>query len=234
MGRFIRNGIEYSGGGSNEVEISYSDYLALPIEERYNGTVYYITDISNHHNSSNIYYNQEDDIVYLLLPDGTYTPYASGGMIDFNINDTNQITPEDWTIVNSNGATTSDITSEPFSFNLTAGSGSTSWKSVAISKSLRLGSYNKLKFSGSIKGYKNNGSLGNCFEIALINDMTGRADYVWSYTKSPSEAVDISDEITIKLDVTVSYRIRLTIYGYPGWMPSYMKFDSFILSKEVI
>ena len=49
MGIFKLNGVDYmggGGGGDNSMELTYDEYIALPEEEKTNGTTYYIKDIN--------------------------------------------------------------------------------------------------------------------------------------------------------------------------------------------
>jgi len=54
MGSYIRNGINYSGGGDNSKMLSYEEYQALSEAEKKNGTTYYITDVESSDATTNI------------------------------------------------------------------------------------------------------------------------------------------------------------------------------------
>ena len=56
MGIFKLNGIDYMGGGGGDsgIELTYNEYLALPEEEKTNGTTYYIKDINGGINQWNM------------------------------------------------------------------------------------------------------------------------------------------------------------------------------------
>ena len=226
--KHIRNGIEYGGSSaSTEVDSTLSTG-GVAADAKATGEA--ISAVK-----SNSFYNQKEDVFYFKLEDGTLHPFASGGVNMFDLNDLTKLSPEDWEIEYSSGATTAEVTSNPFKFAMTAGSGSTSWKAVATTtKSLTLGSYNRLVFNGALKGYRNNPKTGSAHAISLINETTGNTDYMWEYLDgNASDGVTINENVSLSLDSTATYKIQLTLFGYPGWVPGYFQFDDFRLYKEV-
>lgn len=185
--------------------------------------------------SGNIDYFPDEDVIKIKDAEGVWHGWASGGLQSFDLNDLTKLSPEDWEIEYSSGATTAEVTSNPFKFAMTAGSGSTSWKAVATTtKSLNLGSFNRLVMNGTLKGYKNNPSSGSAHSISLINETTGNTDYIWEYLDGNASAgVTINESVSLSLDSTATYKIQLTLFGYPGWVPGYFQFDDFRLYKEV-
>ena len=107
MGIFKLNGIDYMGGGgggnSNDRELTWDEYQALPDAEKYNDTNYYITDVNSDGTSNEfqpiIYSENEREIgvwtdgkpLYQKTVDCGYLPNRTTKNVSFGVNNIDKI-----------------------------------------------------------------------------------------------------------------------------------------------
>ena len=167
MGSYIRNGINYSGGGSVSTDTTLTK-LGVPADAKAVGDK--LTDISTSVNGINMYYDPETDIKYLKNQDGEWVNVGYGGLLDKYLysGSANEAEFVGFKGSISGVANTSTADSVP---SVTTGSAltitSTGLSGCAISELIDFTEYTKLKFHHN--SWASNNDYSN-IHIAITSD----------------------------------------------------------------
>ena len=171
-------------------------------------------------------YNAETDMIQIVDAEGVWHDYASGGLAEFDLL---TLTVSDFTVQNAGGSVigTATVTTPPLKFNaVIPGGGDNSYIARFKSPILKLGSYNKLSFIGTLKLYTT-----AVTGFYIHNMTTDTNDFSWTSGKA-STATAISGVYDLVLNPDHDYQLWFDVKTHGAHGAGYMEFEYFKLYRE--